>query len=179
MSISNSPVSLLVLAMLTLVAQAHAGTPDEDPFIAELRKEFKYSKIPSVDMLRLEKTWNCRWGIAAPGDMSRDQGDFFKLTQLSATLLVNKGELPEYNPEIVLTSSGWAGSFKAEHPNPTCNPLAGRYDLRVTNAGDLIVESAVKFKSPCKPYPGAVVSQVDPAYTTLGYFICPAQSVHD
>jgi hypothetical protein len=149
--------SLIALSLIS--GTALAGTPDEDPVVADLRARFEAASVPTLEALRPGHSWECLYSRAVRGLFDIGIRSGMLLISPYNGLLLNRGD--HRVKTFALTDQGLSGSD-------------GEFTtvLRMTAEGDLIEEyTGTKMER------DTVGSVSDPARATLYYGVCPAARV--
>lgn len=151
----------LLIGLFTSIAQA--GTPDQDPVVANLRSAFLGGRIIVAETdLKFGTTWSCTDFFATKDQfysraISQQFQEIDGIVQIAAT-----------NPTEFLapTSYGLTGIYQA---NYNYNDV-----FRVTPKGDLIEELSLSQSDASSGGWTGDASVANPAWVAMSYIICPA-----
>lgn len=157
--------STIVFIMLCLnVIPAFAGTPDQDPVVALMRKKFLNAQIPSIPQLQMGKTWQCSWFSAERDSYGVvDNLKVFKFNYYLSEIIRN--DLEYYSTIFdFLYPTGPSPSFVGR---PRAN-LSLEFYIRISDGKNLMAE-LVSPRSASNKYVQSISSTEHHVYS---YFFC-------
>ncbi len=156
-------IGLLALGSLTASAGV-TGLPSQDPVVKMLREKFKVSTQPTIEELKLGKSWHCK-EFAAYKDSFRviESKNTFKLATFDG-LITSTGTARSNN--MAFDGNALAGVRTSDR---------GLFFIRVSSDGDLVVENTA-VKGILNTSNG-VSAISDSSLNVFSYLVCPKRKI--
>ncbi|MEO5969039.1 MAG: hypothetical protein ABIQ95_03860 [Bdellovibrionia bacterium] len=169
-------INLAMAAVLLSTTFSLAGTPDQDPIVKERRERFIQARIPTLEDLKLGKTWECIFYNSFPGNFDHvGPGPIFRFSEFDG-LVSNEIKFPNSGHQFQLTSKAFIDLVTTRLPRNNYESVDSMIYIRVSQNGDLICESVFEDVSFLDSSPRSVS---DKTKLATQYGVCPTNKIRD
>jgi hypothetical protein len=128
---------LSFLVVLLFTTFSFAGTPEEDPTVRERRERFIEARVPTLEDLKLGKTWECIFYNSFPGNFDHGgPGPVFRFSEFDG-LVSNEIKLLNSSHQFQLTSKTFIDLVTHRLPRNNYESVNSMIYIRVSQNGDL------------------------------------------
>ncbi|MEO5970346.1 MAG: hypothetical protein ABIQ95_10505 [Bdellovibrionia bacterium] len=169
-------INFAILLALFSTTLSLAGTPDQDPIVKERREKFIKARIPTLDDLKLGKTWQCILYNSFPGNFNHlGPAPLFRFSEFDG-LVTNEIHFQNAVHSFQLTAENFTDSVTTSIPEDDYEEFSIVY-FRVSGNGDLIFERVFYDDNPILI--GAPRGISDNTKLVSQYGVCPANKIKD
>jgi hypothetical protein len=170
-------INLLAMATLLLTTFSFAGTPAEDPVVKERRERFIQARIPTLEDIKLGKTWQCIAYDSMPGSFDiLGPADSFRFLEFDG-IVTNEIKFQYRKHEFHLTPKYFTDSVTMRLPKDNYEAVNAVVYIRVSVNGDLIFENT--FDDDIPVLNGSPRSVSDKTKLATQYGVCPTNTIRD
>ncbi|MEO5969178.1 MAG: hypothetical protein ABIQ95_04560 [Bdellovibrionia bacterium] len=167
-----------VLIALLSTTISLAGTPDEDPVVRERRERFIQGRTPTLEDLKLGKTWQCIGYSAIPGDFKVvGPRDAFRFSEFDG-MIFSAVKTPYQTHQFFLDSRNFTDIVTTRRPDNNYEKVSSVFYIRVSSNGDLILENTFD-ESVFPLLDGSPRSILDKTKFAAQYGVCPINKIRD
>jgi hypothetical protein len=164
----------IVLGLLFFTQISLAGTPDEDPVVRQRRERFRHARAPTLEDLKLGKTWQCIAYCSEPGKFDiLGPVAAYRFLEFDGVITNDDSNIRQSH-KFQLEPAALIDYVQTWFPDII---VETEVFIRVSDNGDLIYESTFQYVIP--ELQRSPKSIADGARFVAHYGVCPANKIKD